>query len=248
MQPVQRLPHAVLDIPSRYRKGLKIERLLKLHLYKQSFSLLEIGTGSGGIAHYFANHQILKCNVTAVDVLDSRQISDGYQFVLVKDTTLPFENACFDIVLSNHVMEHVGDEEAQKHHISEIKRVLKPSGTCYLAVPNRWMLVEPHYKLVFLSWLPAGLRNPYLRLMRRGSNYDCNPLSQATLERLLNEQGLLFRNIGTLALHEFLTIEATDNLVYKVVSSLPDALIDSLAFIMPTHIYIIKKYLSNYFP
>jgi spermidine synthase len=54
----QRQPHAVLDLPSRNCKGLKIERLL------------EIGTGSGGIAHYFATHPTLHCEVTAVEVVD----------------------------------------------------------------------------------------------------------------------------------------------------------------------------------
>ena len=46
-----RLPHAVLDIDSRRKKALKIERLLDLSTETQSVRLLEIGTGSGGIAH-----------------------------------------------------------------------------------------------------------------------------------------------------------------------------------------------------
>lgn len=49
---IQRQPHAVLDLPSPYQKALKIERLLDLAILSQPIQMLEIGTGSGGIAHY----------------------------------------------------------------------------------------------------------------------------------------------------------------------------------------------------
>ena len=47
MQTNDRLPHAVLDLPSRRLKALKIERLLDLSERHQPMRLLEIGTGSG---------------------------------------------------------------------------------------------------------------------------------------------------------------------------------------------------------
>lgn len=52
----QRLPHVALDLASRDRKAQKIERLLGLADRPQPIRLLEIGTGSGGIAHYFGTH------------------------------------------------------------------------------------------------------------------------------------------------------------------------------------------------
>ena len=90
-----RQPHAVMDLPSRNYKGLKIERLLGLAKRWQPLRLLEIGTGSGGIAHYFAAHPTLRCEVTAVDVVDQRLICEGYDFRLVHDTALPFDDAGF---------------------------------------------------------------------------------------------------------------------------------------------------------
>lgn len=86
----------------------------------------------------------MQFNVQAVDIVDNRVFKEGYQFQLVNNTMLPFEDESFDVVITNHVIEHVGESDAQLHHLCEIKRVLKKDGFAYLAVPNRWMLVEPH--------------------------------------------------------------------------------------------------------
>lgn len=233
----ERLPHVVRDLPTRRWKGLKIERLLELAARSQPLRILEIGTGSGGIAHYFATHAQLKCEVDAVDVLDSRLICEGYRFQLVTDTRLPFPEDCFDVVLSNHVIEHVGDETAQRHHLREIRRVMAPDGVGYLAVPNRWMLVEPHYRLAFLSWWPRPLRSPYLRLCGRGRCYDCEPLALRPLERMLEEAGLAYRNLCVEAWRATLEIEKPGSVGQRLLQGLPDLLLKSLHRVIPTLIY-----------
>lgn len=43
------------------------------------------------------------------------------------------------------------------------------------------MLTEPHYKLKFLSWSPRRWRSPYLRLMGKGTFYDCEPQADSTI-------------------------------------------------------------------
>ena len=238
---VRRLPHAVLDLPSRRLKGLKIERLLDLAAFPQPVEMLEIGTGSGGIAHYFATHEALRCKVTAVDVTDQRLLKAGFDFRLVRDTTLPFADASFDIVITNHVIEHVGEEAEQCHHLAEVRRVMRPDGIGYLAVPNRWMLIEPHYRLTFLSWLPRRWRTPYLRAMRGGAEYDCNPPSLYTLERLLTDSDFNFEYLSTRALRETLDIEGDKGLLARTVAALPDALLNRLAPLNPTLIFKLTR-------
>lgn len=51
---------------------------------------------------------------------------------LVDVTNMPFPNGYFDIILSNHVMEHIPDENK---FLEEMDRVLKSSGTIILTVP-----------------------------------------------------------------------------------------------------------------
>lgn len=235
-----RSSHATQDMASRWQKALKIERLLGLKHLPQPIRMLEIGTGAGGIAHYFAHHESLRCMVTAVDVTDQRTLADGYSFQLVTDTTLPFEESNFDVVISNHVIEHVGDEVAQLHHLCEIRRVMHPEGVAYLAAPNRRMLIEPHFRIAFLSWLPVTWRSPYLRLRGRGEYYDCTPPTLHQLERMLNSAQFTFENVSTRGLHITLDIEGRKGILATVASQLPNALLDQLVYLNPTLIYKLR--------
>ena len=236
----KRRPHAVLDLASRNWKARKIELLLDLVRRPQPIRLLEVGTGSGGIAHYFGTHEHLRCDVTAVDVHDSRLVHAGYIYRQVQGVELPFADASFDVVLTNHVIEHVGDADAQHQHLTEIRRVLKSKGVGYLAVPNRWMLTEPHYHLKFLSWWPHAWRTPYLRLMRKGAFYDCEPLQMRQLERMLAAAGFGYSNLCVLAWRATLEIERPSSFAARLMRATPDALLVPLRRIIPTLIYRIE--------
>lgn len=232
-----RHPHVVTNLESRQWKAEKIEQLLALDQRPGPIRLLEVGTGSGGIAHYFGTHDSGRFSVDAVDVVDSRLVHAGYHFALVADTALPFADDSFDVVLSNHVIEHVGDENQQRRHLAELRRVLRPDGVGYLAVPNRWMLTEPHYKLAFLSWLPRSWRSPYLRMAGRGDYYDCEPLQMGQLERFLADSGFVHVNRGVAALRATFEIERPQSRVTPLLRWLPDAALQPFRRLIPTHIY-----------
>lgn len=234
---MRRKSYAVLDLDSRWKKALKIERLLGLSGRPQPLRVLEIGTGSGGIAHYFATHRKLRCNVTAVDVVDQRIVKDGYEFKRVRGTTLPFQDEVFHVVISNHVIEHVGNLEAQQNHLREMRRVMSFDGVGYLATPNRWMVVEPHYRLPFLSWLPPSARHAYVRLMRRGDNYDCEPLTQSILERCMKDAGFYYENLTEAAVNVMLTIEIDRGFKAWLLRTIPSGVFRKLDFMAPTLIY-----------
>lgn len=237
-QATPRRGHAVLDLRSRSAKARKIEALLDLQPTGRPLRLLEVGTGSGGIAHYFGTHPGLRCEVDAVDVTDSRQIHDGYRFTRVNDVQLPFPDGHFDVAISNHVIEHVGDCAAQRRHLAELRRVLRPAGVGYLAVPSRWQVVEPHYRLAFLSWLPQAWRTPYLRLRRRGSHYDCRPLTVPQVEALLREAGFRYAQQHGRALRLSFELERPQALVFRAFfRHVPDSVYAALRRTFPTLIY-----------
>lgn len=236
-----RQAHASLDVLSRRKKAEKIARLLQLDKFSQPICLLEIGCGSGVIAHYFAVHPVFTCHVTAVDLLDLRVEKDSYHFEVVQGSQLPFDDASFDVVISNHVIEHVGNSAQQLTHLSEIRRVMKPLGSGYLAVPNRWMVTEPHYQLPFLSWLPANLQSAYLRISGKGTHYDCRPLSARSFEKLACAAGLFATSLVLPALSEVLRNEVHSPLLSRAVSLVPKTLLERFVVFSPTLIYLLRK-------
>lgn len=118
---------------NRLPKAKMIEAILQDFLNRKikGFRILDVGCGNGNISDYFSGNN----NQYAVDVNDNRiNKKDTFKFFVVSSEKLPFPDSFFDIVLSNHVIEHVVNQEL---HLDETKRVLKPGGICYLATPNK---------------------------------------------------------------------------------------------------------------
>lgn len=235
-----RSPHASLDPSSRIRKAEKISRLLRIDRLTGPLRVLEIGCGSGVIANYFANLANPGCEVFAVDVNDQRITKEGYHFTLLRGCELPFDSGSFDLVISNHVIEHIGDRDAQVLHLAEIARVMTHSGSGYLAAPNRWAPVEPHYHLPFLSWLPKKMRSPYLRMSGKGKQYDCNPLSAWEFARLFAENGLVAESLVAPAVRELLALEAAPTLL-QTFARFPPSLLTRLSPWSPTLIFQLRR-------
>jgi SAM-dependent methyltransferase len=202
-----RAPHANLDRQRRAAKARKIVYLLRDRVPLEGANVLEIGTGSGVIGATLKDYVGSDGEVWTVDVVDQRLDREALPFRLVTGTKLPFDDDSFDFVVSNHVVEHVGRRSAQEHHIGEIARVLRPGGSLYLATPNRFAPIEPHFKLPFLSWLPEAYRSRYVRAAHRGAAYDCRPLTRRELAGILDAQGLEWSEFSREAIRAMLDLE-----------------------------------------
>jgi len=83
---------------------------------------------------------------------------------------MPFSNGIFDVVICNHVYEHVPDADKL---IYEIYRVLKKGGYLYMAAGNFVCPMELHYQLPFLQYLPLSYGKTYIRLSgKKFIHYD----------------------------------------------------------------------------
>ena len=235
----ERQPHAILDVESRLLKARKIARLVERVRPLDGARVLDIGAGSGHIASALGQLAGPSGSVWAVDVHDQRRTNDGYEFKQVDGTHLPFEPDSFDVVLSNHVIEHVGARADQLDHLREIHRVLASSGVCYLAVPNRWVLLEPHFRLPFLSWLPTALRDPYVRAARRGEHYDCNLPTRAQAERLFAEAGFAYEEVTIPAMRALREIESP-SLPLRLLCAAPEPALRALLPVNPTMIFLLR--------
>src|SRR3989344_4219649 len=154
----------------KFQKSMKIISILSEFRDISESKVLDIGCGNGLISKNLREY----CKeLIAVDVEDKRLIEGDYKFILVKDENLPFEKNYFDIIISNQVIEHVTDQDL---HIKEIFRVLSDKGICYLATPNKYWPIEPHYYLPFLGLLPTKIANIYLKIFKN-KYYDVKLLS-----------------------------------------------------------------------
>jgi SAM-dependent methyltransferase len=237
---VERRGHASLDLRSREKKAEKIRAILEAERELGGCDLLEVGVGSGAIAAGLADAVKPSGGVWGVDVRDSRVVTEGFRFVLVQDTSLPFADRFFDVVVSNHVLEHVGPRPEQLAHFREIARVLKDDGVAYLATPNRWAFLEPHFHLPLLSWLPVRARSPYVRLAGRGRDYDCEPRSRTELLELCSSAGLNVTDRTLDAVRLTVEIEDLPPLVRRLVAA-PGRVLRALLPLVPTHIMILRK-------
>jgi len=204
---LERQSHAVLDRSARIIKGRKIATILRASRVAGPNKVLDVGTGGGYIAEYFADMVGNGGRVMATDMINQLPHDSQVEFRTSEGTFLPFESAEFDLVISNHVIEHVGAAEDQLNHLMEMARVVKAGGTIYLATPNRWTMFEPHFRLPFLSWLPEPARSAYVRVTGRGGIYDCTPLTRPQLKRLSEQAGLKGTDVTHLALRHYGDIE-----------------------------------------
>ena len=162
-----------------------------------------------------------------MDVVDERTDTD-FDFRLVESEVLPFEPGSFEIVISNHVIEHVED---QALHLKEIARVLRPGGVCYLATPNKLWPMEPHFHLPMLAWLPSvQLQDQCVRITGRGNRYDARLVSWGGIEHLASTAGLLcqdltFEMAKSVMEHKFRVPLDTGRLVWPAVRRVVPSLV-----------------------
>jgi SAM-dependent methyltransferase len=228
-----------VDVAERRAKARKIIALLELDTPLAGAALLEIGTGTGVIPNELARAVGPAGRVTSIDTMDTRIVSDGYDFRLTTGAKLPFADASFDVVVSNHVVEHVGDRHAQQLHLDEIRRVLRRDGVGYLATPTRWALLEPHFRVPLLSWPPRALRDRLLRLARRGQAYDVDPYGPREIRVALEHAGLAWQDRTLDALSTLADVERS-NRVVRIVTRLPAWLTRALRPLIPTMIFIVR--------
>lgn len=172
---------------SRKHQAEKI-RLIVVDFLKNDglsqMNCLEVGCGTGEISAYFAK---LVKTIWGIEIdknlIKNNQISSGnLGFSQANGINLPFDDSFFDLILFPQVYEHT---LYQQLVINEIYRVLRPGGICFFSGPNRFRIIEPHYFLPFLSWLPHKLASLYLRLLGKGEVFDIYPRSYWYINNLM---------------------------------------------------------------
>ncbi|MBA4276780.1 class I SAM-dependent methyltransferase [Flavobacterium sp.] len=113
-------------------KSIALKNKLNLinSLQPKKGKILDIGAGTGEFLSVAKNDGWKTIGVEPSDRAKSIAKNKGISFV---EATSELEDHSFDLISMWHVLEHVPDLDKQ---IKELKRLLKPTGTLIIAVPN----------------------------------------------------------------------------------------------------------------
>jgi 2-polyprenyl-3-methyl-5-hydroxy-6-metoxy-1,4-benzoquinol methylase len=101
--------------------------------------ILDIGAGTGNFLSVAQNDGWKTIGVEPSEKAKTIAKNKGVSFV---ENTAELESHTFDVISMWHVLEHVPNLEEQ---VTELKRLLKPSGTLIVAVPNFKSFDAKHY-------------------------------------------------------------------------------------------------------
>jgi SAM-dependent methyltransferase len=187
---------AMLDEAKRRRKAAKIIAVLGHFLGRgpgdgavlDGLTVADIGCSAGFIADELASAGARHAFGVDIDVPGLRKAAERFgervTFLCADGTALPFPDGSMDVLVFNHIYEHVVDPDAV---IEEMHRVLADDGVLYLGLGNRLGVMEPHYKLPFLSYLPPSLADRYVRLSGRADHYHERFRTRGGLRRMLRD-------------------------------------------------------------
>lgn len=113
---------------------MKVKRnLIQKHTGLQKGSLLDMGCGTGTFLHTMQQNG---WQVTGMEPDDTARAAAKQAYGLIIDSPEQFYNLPaekFDAITLWHVLEHVHDLH---EYIAQLKKILKPNGRIFIAVPN----------------------------------------------------------------------------------------------------------------
>lgn len=189
--------------------------------------ILDIGAGTGDFLLEAKNQNWEILGIEPNDKAKGIALGKGIKF---GDTIEKLESNSFDVITMWHVLEHVPDVE---HQVAELKRLLKPSGTIIIAVPNFKSYDAKHYGAFWAAYdVPRHLWH----------------FSKTAIEKLFDKQNMNLEDIKPMWFDSFYVSLLSEK--YKTgkmnfVSGFFIGLISNLSGLFKkefsSHIYVLKN-------
>jgi SAM-dependent methyltransferase len=156
-------------------------------------------------------------------------------FVRGDGERIPVADRALDVIVFNHIYEHVVDPDAV---VNELHRVLVDDGAIYLGLANRFGVMEPHHRLPFLSYLPPSLADRYVQVTGRGDHYYERLRARPSLRRLMRGFAVWDYTFSVIREPQLF---ASDDMVPVPFRSMPSPALKALMPIIPTYIWVATK-------
>lgn len=120
----------------------------------------------GGSPHFWSNidRNLSLTILNLPDQLEKDFTRPGIRYVEGDGCDMSmFDQAQFDIVFSNSVIEHVGDEARQKQFSDEVKRVGR---YFWVQTPSKYFPIEAHSGMLFWWFYPGFVRTFFMNRWR----------------------------------------------------------------------------------
>jgi len=244
----QLMSENVYDIEGRKKKAAKIIRVLERFLSKDisTCTVLDFGSSTGIIATEISRKAkvVYGVDVDEEGVEHAKKYSEGRDNVtflkldlLDKEERCKFEKKQFDVIVCNQIYEHVSDPVEMLKAFDEL---LADDGVIYFGATNRFVVMEPHYHLPFLSWFPKSFADRYIRLFTEHERYYEDLLSYPALKKLVNERFEICDVTLDVIKHPA-RYGADDILILNVLKYVPAFILRLFVVISPNWIWILRK-------
>ncbi len=238
----------LFDPNGRLQKAEKVVAVMYDYWGRQARSktVVDVGCSTGIMTRRFAAafHRVIGLDTDHVGIGNGARLAieagigrDALQFCGADGCRMPLADNSVDGVICNQVYEHVDDQQGL---MVEIFRVLKPGGICYFGIGTRHVLVEGHYKLPFLSWLPHGLADVYMKVAGKQARYDVLLLSYRNLKKLANKFQVVDYSIDIIKRPEHYA-EGERGMLRRWVQRWPVWILNLILPAIPIHVWVLVK-------
>lgn len=226
------------DEQRRRRKAAKILAVIRHFLGRDDLSGLvavDAGCSTGFLADELRS---TGCTVIGLDidvpglVHANQRFGERVYFCCADGSQMPFADESIDIVVFNQVYEHVVDPDAV---MSEIKRVLRPDGIVFCGFGNKYQVIEPHYRLPLLSWIPRKSADRYVAAFGRAESYYERFRGRRALLRMCRGLNVWDYTYAVLRDRDYFQ---ADDVVPGPLAHAPRAFWRSLQAIIPTFVWV----------
>ncbi len=189
--------------------------------------ILDIGAGTGDFLLECKNQNWEILGIEPNDKAKGIAVGKGIKF---GDTIEKLESNSFDVITMWHVLEHVPDVE---HQVAELKRLLKPSGTIIIAVPNFKSYDAKYYKEFWAAYdVPRHLWH----------------FSKTAIEKLFDKQNMNLEDIKPMWFDSFYVSLLSEKYKSGKMNFISGFFIGLISFVFcffkkefSSHIYVLKN-------